>query len=275
MNLALIIGNHPRNLILLKKILNIRSIKIKKLIVHKREHLNPSPPKNLDPLLKKLWKLHFLKRNLSEKKFFNVDHKILKKVKNKTFISSAKELNSKKIERLFIKNKYDLCIISGIPIINESLIKKLPKFVINLHLGLIPYYKGSITGFWPMYNLKPTMLGTTFHFIGKKVDTGEIIHQNVPRLEKSDGIHDVASKAILSAVKDIKIVIGEVNKRIKFKSNIKFDKSLEKKGKTYKSKDWKPEMLKKIYLTYNDKISKLYLEGKIKSPKPKLIKIKL
>ncbi len=275
MNLALIIGNHPRNLILLKKILNIRSIKIKKLIVHKREHLNPLPPKDLDPLLKKLWKLHFLRRSLSEKKFFKVDHKILKKVKNKTFISSEKELNSVKIQRLFIKNKYDLCIISGVPIIKGRLFKKLPKFVINLHLGLIPYYKGSITGFWPMYNLKPTMLGTTFHFIGKKVDTGEIIHQNVPRLKKSDGIHDVASKAILSAVKDIKIVIKEVNKRIKFKSNIKFDKSLEKKGKTYKSKDWKPEMLKKIYLTYNDKISKLYLEGRIKSPKPKLIKIKL
>ena len=146
--------------------------------------------------------------------------------------------------------------------------------MVNLHLGLIPYYKGSVTGFWPMYDLKPTMLGTTFHFISKKVDTGEIIHQNVPELGKTDGIHDVASKAILSAVKDTKLIINEVKRRIKLKSKINIDKSLEIRGKTYKSRDWKPEMLKKIYLEYNDKIPKLYLEGKIKSPKPKLVKLK-
>ena len=226
-------------------------------------------------MLHKLWKLHFSKRKISEEKFFKIDNKILKKIKNKTIISNSKELNSRKTEKFFLKNKYDLCIISGIPIIKERLLDKLPKFVVNLHLGLIPDYKGSITGFWPMYDLKPTMLGTTFHFISKKVDTGEIIHQNVPRLAKNDGIHDVASKAILSAVKDIRLVINEVKKRIKFNHNIRKNKSLEKKGKTYKSKDWKPEMLKKIYLKYGDKIPKLYLEGKIKSPKPKLIKLKL
>ena len=33
-------------------------------------------------------------------------------------------------------------------------------------------------------------------------------------------------------------------------------------------------MLKRIYLRYNDKIVDLYLDGKIKSPTPRLIKIK-
>ena len=118
------------------------------------------------------------------------------------------------------------------------------------------------------------MLGTTFHFIGKKVDTGEIIHQNIPKLAKTDGIHDIASKAILEAVKDVGLVINAVKRRIKSNKKVIVDKSLEKRGKTYKSKDWKPKMLKKIYLVHKDKISKLYLDGKIKSPKPKLIKLK-
>ena len=77
-------------------------------------------------------------------------------------------------------------------------------------------------------------------------------------MAKNDGIHDVASKAILSAVKDIRLVINEVKKRIKFNHNIRKNKSLEKKGKTYKSKDWKPEMLKKIYLKYGDKIQIIF-----------------
>ena len=66
-------------------------------------------------------------------------------------------------------------------------------------MGLIPYYKGSITMFWPFYFLEPNMAGTTFHIIDKYVDTGEILHNNTPNLERGDGLHDVASKAIFDA----------------------------------------------------------------------------
>jgi len=41
-----------------------------------------------------------------------------------------------------------------------------------------------------------------------------------------------------------------------------------------KSANWKPEMLKKIYNIYDDKIVDLYLNNKIKCFKPNLIKIK-
>ena len=39
----------------------------------------------------------------------------------------------------------------------------LPKEKINLHLGLSPWFKGSVTLFWPFYHLMPQFCGSTFH----------------------------------------------------------------------------------------------------------------
>ena len=45
------------------------------------------------------------------------------------------------------------------------------------------------------------------------------------------------------------------------------------KGRLFKDSDWKPEMLKIIYDLFDDKIVDLYLQNKIQSKKPKLIKV--
>ena len=175
----------------------------------------------------------------------------------------------------FVKNfKFQVCFITGIPIIKEPLLSLLPANTVNLHLGLIPNYKGAVTMFWPFYFLEPTMAGTTYHIIDKYVDTGEILHNNVPVLKKGDGIHDVACKAILAAHKDIPKVIKEIKKRLKHKIKPKKDYSLRHKGKLFRKVDWKPEMLDLIYNDFNDKIVDLYLKKKINCKKPKIIKLK-
>ena len=51
----------------------------------------------------------------------------------------------------------------------------------------------------------------------------------------------------------------------------KKDTSLRYRGKLYLKSDWKPEMLRVIYEFFDDKIVDLYLDNKIKCPKPKLI----
>ena len=72
--------------------------------------------------------------------------------------------------------------------------------------------------FWPFYFLEPAMAGTTYHIIDKYVDTGEILHNNVPKLKKGDGLHDVACKAIIGTQRYSK-VIREVKRRLE--KNIK------------------------------------------------------
>ncbi len=274
MNILVMIGNHPRNIAFLEKLSSQKNINIKGLIIFKREKLVPKSDKKLSKHLKKLWKIHFNKRLIAEKKYFNFKSKIIEKFPKKIEIASANELNSKKIVNYLKKTKFDSCFISGAPIIKEQLLKHLPKNTINLHLGLIPHYKGLITMFWPFYFLEPTMAGTTYHIIDKYVDTGEILHNNVPTLKRGDGIHDVSCKALLSAHKDLPKVIKEIEKRLKLKIKPKMDLSLINSGKLFYKKDWKPEFLDIIYTLYKDKIVDAYLDKKIICKKPKLIKLK-
>ena len=117
------------------------------------------------------------------------------------------------------------------------------------------------------------MAGTTYHIIDKFVDTGEIIHNNVPTLEYGDGMHDVASKAVVTAHRDINIVVGEIIKRVRKGIEPKKDISLRLKGKLFLKSDWKPEMLSLIYNHYDDKLVDLYLNNQISCPRAKLIKI--
>ena len=273
MKAIVIVGDYPRNIGLLKRLYDNKKIEICFLTLFKREQLVPEPDKNLSNDLKKLWNLHFEKRYLSEKKFFKSKSDFIEKIKHKILVSTEDELHSKKILAAINSSKADAAFITGVPILREPILSALPVNTINLHLGIIPYYKGAFTIFWPFYFLEPTMAGTTFHLIDKYVDTGEIIHNNIPKLDKGDGIHDVACKAVLSAHADVDILVNHIIKRVESKIKPKRDMSLRYRGKLYLKSDWKPEMLRVIYEFFDDKIVDLYLDNKIKCPKPKLIKI--
>ena len=66
------------------------------------------------------------------------------------------------------------------------------------------------------------MAGTTYHLLNKnvdnknlKIDTGEIIHQNKPKLRFGYSMHDVAAEAILAAMRDLKKVFYISDKELK------------------------------------------------------------
>ena len=274
MRVLAIIGNHPRNLGLFKKLLDQKKIFVEGLILFKREDIIPKPDKKLSKELKKLWNIHFRKRYIAEKKYFNYNHDIIKGFSKKIEIYHESEFNKKKVINFVKKNKFDACFITGIPIIKDPLLNNLPINTVNLHLGLIPFYKGAITMFWPFYFLEPAMAGTTYHIIDKFVDNGEILHNNIPKLEKGDGMHDVACKAIIQAHNDLPKVIKEIKKRVKHRIKPKKDYSLKYRGKLFIKADWKPEMLRVIYSYFKDRIVDAYLDNKIQTKKPKLIKLK-
>ena len=274
MKTLVIIGDHPRNLGLLTKLIRNKLVSVECLILFKREELIPKPPKEFSKKIKKLWRLHFNKRYLAEKKYFKSNKVEFNKIKKIIKIKNENEFYEKDLISFIKKSRFETCFITGIPIVKDPLLKQLPINTINLHLGLIPYYKGAVTMFWPFYFLEPTMAGTTYHIIDKYVDTGEILHNNVPQLNRGDGLHEVACKAIISAHNDIQKIIKEIKRRLKNNIKPKKDLSLRFKGKLFLKSDWKPEMLDIIYNYYKDKIVDNYLDKKIKSRKPILIKLK-
>ena len=131
----------------------------------------------------------------------------------KKFIDNKKDLsNPKKCSRGFISSKTclneidilnpDLIIVFGSSILKGKIIKKYYKKILNLHLGLSPYYRGSGTNFFPFVNNQLNYVGSTFMFLDKGIDTGEIIHQEKAMINnKTDNIHTIGFKLIKRSIK--------------------------------------------------------------------------
>ena len=54
--------------------------------------------------------------------------------------------------------------------------------ILNIHLGLSPFYRGQATNYWAFVNNEIQFIGATFHKIDGGIDTGPIIHQIRPKV---------------------------------------------------------------------------------------------
>ena len=90
--------------------------------------------------------------------------------------SALKELNL---------SKYDLIISYGYKhIISNKIIKKLKKPIINLHIGYLPYNKGSHPNLWSFLDQTPS--GISIHEINSDIDGGPIIFKKIIEFNKTN-----------------------------------------------------------------------------------------
>jgi len=258
-------GNHPRHIFYVNKI--HEKFPIEGMIVEKRSDGTnekiPQPPNDISDHDKHNFLKHFSNRFEAEKKYFgNPNLPNCKKLE-----IEKDDLNSQKTIDFLDSINPDIVFIFGSHLIKEPLYSKLPKNSINLHGGLSPRYRGTATMFWPFYFLEPNHVGATFHYIVSEPDAGTIIHQSISKLEKGDKIHDVSCKAIIQASYDV-VTLLEI-----FQKTGKWKKFKQKgTGKNFLERDFKPEHLRVIYDLFDDDIVDHFLEGKIISKPPTLIK---
>jgi len=216
-----------------------------------KKNLEVGKNKNYEILLN-----HLKERDDCEKAFF------LNYVNNKKdfsnsisckngFISSIDCLNEVK------KLNPDLIVVYGSTIIKGDLLKLFRNKILNVHLGLSPYYRGSGTNYFPFVLNEPEYAGATFMYLDEGIDTGEIIHQIRPRIFEDDTFHMVGNRLI----KDMFTIYGKlIEKFSKIKKvNIEFSKS---KRLLFKNKDFTIETLVKLKENFKNKILKKYLKNK-------------
>lgn len=265
MKILLLTGNHPRHLHISQIIKNSKHDCFS--IIEKREEFLPIPDKNLNSLDKSLFEMHFKSRERIERKnFSNITPESMYD-SDKFFYVKATGLNSITVIDFLKNNKFDVCFVFGTTLLHKDILKLLPEFSFNFHLGLSPKFKGSATLFWPFYLLMPQFCGFTIHKMTNMPDAGDILHQNVPILSKGDGIHDVGVNTVIKLGNDILKILEKVENR-----KIKFVKQSEL-GKTWMRNDFKPHHLRLIYSEFDNNIVNLYLDGKLGLDKPKLINI--
>lgn len=97
----------------------------------------------------------------------------------------------------------DVVLVFGTGLLKRPLLARFPDRVLNIHLGLSPYYRGAGTNFWPLVNGEPEYCGATVHFMDEGVDSGPIVEHVRPEIAPGDGPHEIGNKTIIAAVETL------------------------------------------------------------------------
>lgn len=91
-------------------------------------------------------------------------------------------INSDQTRQLFRQSEADLGLSLGNGFIAESVFS-IPKFgMVNIHCERLPEYQNAQSIIWPVYN-NEVSTGLTVHQVDKKIDTGNILHQETYPIE--------------------------------------------------------------------------------------------
>jgi len=138
--------------------------------------------------------------------------------------------------------KPDFVVLYGTSIIKDPLLSAYDGRMINIHLGLSPYYRGTGTNFWPLVDCCPECVGATIHLAVLKVDAGAILRQVRPDVQAGDGAHALGTKTIMAAVNALPSVIerfavGELEPQTQDLST----------GKVFRRKDFNADAVRTLW----------------------------
>ena len=91
----------------------------------------------------------------------------------------------------------DLLVLYGTRIVKDPLLSAWADRIVNLHLGLSPYYRGSGTNFWPLVQRRPECVGVTIHLAVRQVDAGPVLAQVRPEADAADRCHELGTRALV------------------------------------------------------------------------------
>jgi methionyl-tRNA formyltransferase len=217
---------------LINKIKNLKNRKFY-LIVSKTKKKNSKSQK----IFKERTGNYFSKHNLDLFNLnFNLDYPI--------FLVNSH--NSKKFHKIIKLNNIKYLYNSGTPNkINKVTLKKV-KGIINIHPGVLPYYRGCTCPEWTLFN--KDALGITAHYMNEFYDGGQIIEVQYIKFKKRDirEYKDIRIKIYLSTLELAKKIFKKID-------NIKTYPQDESKAKYHGViknnylKKIKDEIKKKIY----------------------------
>lgn len=167
------------------------------------------------------------------------------------------KINTEQTIDYLTRYEVDCILLFGTSIIKPIILERFPNQVINLHLGLSPYYKGSGTNFFPIVNNEFACIGATIHMATIKVDAGGILHQlRLEELYEEDTIHTIGNRLIEQAgIVYPKIVKEYLENKIQPVAQKETETSKE-----YRIKDFTPDAIRKAHKVVANHGIVLYLE---------------
>jgi hypothetical protein len=147
--------------------------------------------------------------------------------------------NNETLQSIFSFNPTKI-IIFGTSLLQAKYLKLFPNCIFNLHVGLSQYYRGSSCNFWPIYDLRPSLIGATIHFVSAGIDDGKIVMQDKIKLNKYDSEFELMIKPILLGTS---LMIKTINEDV---SSLITAKKPLKKGRLCLIRDFSPQAILKV-----------------------------
>jgi len=134
---------------------------------------------------------------------------LLSEFENRVFISSNErfskvnmidDINAVEVVKYAKNLSPDVVCLFGTSILKKEWLEAFPNKIVNLHLGLSPFYRGSATLFWPFYFQELECLGTTIHIAIDKVDAGAILKRMKASFNQGDSYYDVTTRLVQDSI---------------------------------------------------------------------------
>lgn len=142
------------------------------------------------------------------------------------------EINKCSMEALSNFLSSDLYIVFGSSYIKGDLIDVLvKKKAINIHAGIVPYYRGNDCNFWALCDDNPHLVGSTIHILSKGLDSGDILYHAMSNMKTDPFIYTMSTvksafHSVIDKIKDGSIL--KIKSEIQNKKNqIRYSKSIE------------------------------------------------
>jgi len=150
-------------------------------------------------------------------------------------VMEVTSINSEEVHQRLKDLAPDLLVVWGSGVLKKHILTTAKK-VINLHLGLCPYYRGAIANQYAIFKNDMSRVGATIHYVNDHVDTGDVLKKlSVNILESAEAsfkdLNDRAYNSYLTVAKDLFF-----NKDI---PSLPQDASC---GRNVMLKEWTPEM---------------------------------
>ena len=151
------------------------------------------------------------KQESVQKHFDNIkaaEERVFPSIEPKSKKYFSEDINNTDFVEQFIKLDVDVVLLFGTAILKSVWLNNF-KNIVNLHLGLSPYYKGSATLFWPFHNNQLEYLGTTIHLATSKVDAGNILGTIFPDLKKGEDYYTITTKLIKKSLDQYPVIVNK------------------------------------------------------------------
>lgn len=164
-------------------------------------------------------------------------------------------INSPDLIKLAASFNPDMVAVFGTSILNRGWLEQFDKKLVNLHLGLSPFYRGSATLFWPFVFNELHYVGSTFHLVEEDVDSGDVIKRFRAKFEEKDSYYDIINKTIKQSIEIFPAVLSNFSA-----GTLTAEPQVQNQGRVFKKSDFNETVLKKVLSDFSSGLEKHQLD---------------